>query len=138
MSKSLGNAIYLSDSPEVVVNKVKRAITDPARIHPTDKGHPEICNVFQYHKAFNKKEVGNIEEKCKSAQIGCVACKKRLIEVLNAFLEPIREKRKFYEGRDDLIREILSTGNERARKEGEETLKLVKELMHFNYKGILN
>jgi len=138
MSKSLGNAIYLSDSPEVVVNKVKRAITDPARIHPTDKGHPEICNVFQYHKAFNKEEVEEIETKCKNAGIGCVACKKRLIEVLNAFLDPIREKRKFYEGRDDLIREILSTGNERAKKEGEETLRLVKEAMHFDYKGILD
>jgi len=137
MSKSLGNAIYLSDSPEVVVNKVKSAITDPARIHPTDKGHPEICNVFQYHKAFNKEEVEEIETKCKNAGIGCVACKKRLIEVLNAFLDPIREKRKFYEGRDDLIREILSTGNERAKKEGEETLRLVKEAMRFDYKKLL-
>jgi tryptophanyl-tRNA synthetase len=137
MSKSLGNAIYLSDTPEVVKKRVMSAITDPARIHPTDKGHPEICNVFQYHKAFNKKEVGNIEEKCKNAQIGCVACKKRLIEVLNTFLDPIREKRKFYEDRDDLIREILSAGNERARKEGEETLRLVKEAMHFDYKKLL-
>lgn len=52
------------------------AITDPARIHPTDKGHPEICNVFHYHKAFNKDEVKEIENKCKNAEIGCVACKK--------------------------------------------------------------
>jgi len=59
MSKSLGNAIYLSDSPEVVKKKVMKAVTDPARIHPTDKGHPEVCNVFQYHKAFNKKEAKN-------------------------------------------------------------------------------
>jgi len=137
MSKSRSNAIYLSDSPEIVTKKVDSAITDPERIHSTDKGHPDICNVFQYHKAFNKEEAEDIRTKCKNAQIGCVACKKRLVKILNDFLEPIREKRKFYEGRDDLIREVLTTGNERARKEGEETLQLAKEAMHFDYRRIL-
>jgi len=137
MGKSLGNAIYLSDSPEVVAKKIKSAITDPARIHPTDKGHPEICNVFQYYKAFNKEEVKDIEDKCKNAKIGCVACKKRLIDVLNTFLNPIREKRKFYEKRSNLIKEILIAGNKRAKKEGEETLRLVKEAMYFDYKDLL-
>jgi tryptophanyl-tRNA synthetase len=133
MSKSLGNAIYLSDPPQEVKKKVMKAITDPARIHPTDKGHPEICNVFQYHKAFNKKEVKDIEKKCKKGQIGCVACKERLIKILNEFLEPIREKRSFYEKKENFIKEILSEGNRKARKEGEETIRLVRKAMHLNY-----
>jgi tryptophanyl-tRNA synthetase len=137
MSKSLGNAIYLSDSPEVVEEKVKSAITDPARIHPTDKGHPEICNVFQYHKAFNKEEAREIETKCKNAGIGCVACKKRLIEVLEEFLTLIREKRKFYEEQSGLIKEVLGDGNKRTKVEAEETLRLVKEAMHFDYPHFL-
>lgn len=137
MSKSLNNAIYLSDSPEIVKKKVMKAITDPGRIHPTDKGHSEICNVFQYHKAFNREEVQNIKEKCKNGQIGCVACKKRLIEILNKFLDPIREKRRYYKKRKDLIRKILILGNKRAREEGKKTLKLVKRAMHFDYKNLL-
>lgn len=137
MSKSLGNAIYLSDSPETVAKKVMNAITDPARIHPMDKGHPQICNIFQYHKSFNKKEVYDIEEKCKMGQIGCVACKKRLIKILNAFLNPIREKREYYEQREDLISKILTAGNKRAEREGEKTLRLVREVMHFDYKNLL-
>jgi tryptophanyl-tRNA synthetase len=137
MGKSYGNAIYLSDPADVVTKKIMSAITDPARIHSTDKGHPKICNVFHYHKAFNKEEAEEIEQKCKNARIGCVACKKRLIEKLNAFLEPIREKRAFYEGRDDLIREILNSGNKKAKEEAEKTMKLVKEAMHCDYKRLL-
>lgn len=137
MSKSLGNAIYLSDSPEVLAKKVKSAITDPARIHRTDKGHPEICNIFHYHKAFNKEEFKDIEDRCKNGEIGCVACKKRLIERLNTFLDPIREKRKFYEQRNDLIREILITGNKKTKEEAEKTLRLVKEAIHLDYKKLL-
>ena len=137
MSKSLGNAIYLSDGPDIVETKVKSAITDPAKIRLADKGHPDICNVFQYHKAFNRTESQDIEEKCTSGQLGCVACKKRLIEVLNTFLGPIREKRSYYEKREDLIKNILTVGNRKTKKEAEETLQLVREVMHFDYKSLL-
>lgn len=137
MSKSRGNAIFLSDSPEIVRRKINNAITDPARIHPTDLGHPEICNVFQYHKAFNIPECQEIENACKAGQIGCVVCKKRLAEVINKFLEPIREKRRCYEERDDFIKEILRSGNERTRNEAKETIRLVREAMHFDYKRLL-
>jgi tryptophanyl-tRNA synthetase len=136
MSKSLGNAIYLSDSPQEVSQKVMKAITDPARIHPTDKGHPQICNVFQYHKAFNPNEWQEIEMYCKRGKVGCVECKKRLAKVLNTFLEPIREKRKYYQKRKDFLRDVLREGNKRTREEGEKTLNLVKEAMHFNYKNL--
>jgi len=138
MSKSLGNAIYLSDSPEVVEKKVMKAVTDPARIHSTDKGHPEVCNVFQYHKAFNKKKVKEIEIRCKQGRIGCVECKRRLIEKLNEFLDPIRRRRRYYEKKENLISQILISGNKRAQEEGEKTIKLVRKAMHLDYKKILH
>jgi tryptophanyl-tRNA synthetase len=137
MSKSRDNAIFLSDSPETVRRKVNAAITDPARIHPIDPGHPEICNVFQYHKAFNMPEFQEIEKDCKAGKIGCVACKKRLAEVINEFLRPVQEKRRFYEERDDFIKEALRSGTERAQKQAKETIKLVREAMHFDYQNLL-
>jgi tryptophanyl-tRNA synthetase len=137
MSKSLGNAIYLSDSLDAVTSKIKSAITDPAKIRLADPGHPDICNVFQYHAAFNKEESQDIRERCSSGQLGCVACKKRLTEVLNVFLEPIRSKRKYYESREDLIRKILISGNAKTKREAEETLELVREAMHFDYRNLL-
>ncbi len=137
MSKSRGNAIFLSDSPETVRRKINTAITDPARIHPTDLGHPDICNIFQYHKAFNPSECKEIEDDCKKGKIGCVTCKKRLAEVINRFLEPIREKRRYYDGQEKLIKAVLGAGNEKTRKETKETIKLVREAMHFDYKRLL-
>lgn len=135
MSKSRGNAIYLSDSPKVVKEKIEDAVTDPQRIHASDKGHPEVCNIFQYHKAFSP-EYKEIERECKRGKIGCVACKKEITKTINEFLEPIRERRKFYEAKDkkeDLIREILNAGNKRTRRKAKKTLKLVKEAMDFDY-----
>jgi len=137
MSKSRGNAIFLSDSPEIVRRKINTAITDPARIHPTDVGHPDICNIFQYHTIFNSSECREIEDNCKKGKIGCVACKKRMAEMINKFLEPIREKRRYYEGQEDSIKEVLRTGNARTQKEAKETIKLVREAMHFDYKELL-
>ncbi len=133
MSKSLGNAIYLSDPPEEVKRKVNSAVTDPARIHPTDKGHPEVCVVFSYHKTFNPAEAPDIEERCRGGTIGCVPCKARLSEVLNRFLEPIRQRRSELEKRPDLVWDILKQGTVRARIEGEKTMALVREAMKIYY-----
>ncbi|MEO0080620.1 MAG: tryptophan--tRNA ligase, partial [candidate division WOR-3 bacterium] len=133
MSKSLGNAIYLSDSAEEVRRKVGLAVTDPARIHPTDKGHPEVCAVFAYHKAFNPEGATEIEQRCREGTIGCVPCKKHLTDVLNRFLEPIRERRAQYEKRPDLVWDILKRGTARARTEGAKTMALVREAMKVNY-----
>lgn len=138
MSKSRGNAIFLSDSPEIVRKKINAAITDPVRIHPTDKGHPEICNIFQYHRAFNTpSECEEIESACKNGKIGCVNCKKRIADIINKFLEPIRERRRHYADREDFIKKVLISGNEKTRKEAQETLKLVRDAMHFDYKDLL-
>lgn len=137
MSTSRKNAIFLSDLPEIVQKKVNSAITDPARIHPSDKGHPQVCNIFQYHKVFNPQEAQETEKSCKTGKIGCVVCKKRLTEVLNKFLKPIQEKRKSYEQKPKLIKEILSNGTEKTKKETEKTIQLVREAIHFNYPSLL-
>jgi tryptophanyl-tRNA synthetase len=133
MSKSLGNAINLSDPPEEVKRKVNTAVTDPARIHPTDKGHPDICVVFAYHGVFNKEMVADIEERCKAGTIGCVACKKLLVEKLNTLLAPIRERRAALEKDPDKVFDILLQGTRRAREEGAKTMELVREAMKIRY-----
>ncbi len=80
MGKSLGNGIFLSDSREDVLTKVKSAVTDKNRISIKDKGNPDVCTVSKYHKAFNEKDYDNICEMCRNADIGCFACKKLLSE----------------------------------------------------------
>ena len=133
MSKSLGNAIFPSDPPDEVKRKVSTAVTDPARIHPTDKGHPDVCVVFAYHKAFNPDGRTEIEERCKAGTIGCVPCKKLLVDVLNRFLAPIRERRAVYENDPAAVWDILSRGTARAREEGAATMALVREAMRIAY-----
>ena len=133
MSKSLDNAIYLADTVEEVNRRVASAITDPARIHKDDPGHPEVCTVFTYQQEFNPDFAAELEDTCRKGEIGCVACKKRLAARLNEMLEPIREKRAYYDERPKLIDEILAAGIERANKVGEETLGQVKEAMKINY-----
>jgi len=136
MGNSMDNAIYLSDAPEEVQRKVGVAITDPARIRATDKGNPDICNIYQYHLAYNKEEASGVAELCRQGRIGCVACKQNLAAKLNAFLDPIRERRAFFEARPLIIKEAIREGNERTRIEGKETLGLVRGVMHFDYKEL--
>lgn len=130
MGKSLGNAIYLSDSPETVWERVRNAVTDPARVTVKIPGHPEICNVYKYHCIFNPEEKDDIADRCRNAQIGCVACKKRLNEVLNALLDPIRERRAYYEEHKNLVRDLIVEGTRKANEIGNENLKAIKEKMH--------
>jgi tryptophanyl-tRNA synthetase len=137
MSKSRGNAIYLSDTQEEVRRKVSMAITDPARIKATDKGHPDICNVHKYHLAFNRTEASDIERRCQQGRIGCVACKENAAEKVNSFLEPIREKRAYFEARPSIVKEAILEGNKRTLNKGRETIGLVREAMHFDYKDLL-
>ncbi|MGE5405893.1 MAG: tryptophan--tRNA ligase, partial [Candidatus Saccharibacteria bacterium] len=90
MSKSLNNAIFLSDPDTEVQAKIKNAITDPARIRATDPGHPDICSVFNYQNVFCKERVDDLRQECEGGKIGCVACKKNLSASINALLEPMR------------------------------------------------
>lgn len=133
MSKSLDNAIYLSDPAEEVVRKVKTAVTDPARIRKNDLGHPEVCTVFSYHKEFNQAFVAELEPACRKGEIGCVECKMRLANCLNELLDPIRDRRAYYDEHPEVVDEILRAGTERAINEGTKTLAQVKEAMKIDY-----
>jgi len=133
MSKSKGNAIYLSDSADDVKNKVFSAYTDPLKMRKNDPGHPLTCVVFQYTKAFFESDVGNLQEDCLAGKVGCVACKKLLSSKLNGFLEPIREKRLQYEANPEYVRDIVSAGCEKARKRGEETMSMVRDAVGLSY-----
>lgn len=134
MSKSLGNCIYLKDDTEEVRTKVMSAVTDPARIHKDDPGHPEICTIFSYHRAFNRDESSDIEERCRAGTIGCVACKKRMVEVIEGILGPIRDRRAEF-AKPGIVDEILMAGTEAAREEGARTMDLVRSAMHTDYFG---
>lgn len=131
MGKSLGNAIYLSDPAEEVSRKVKNALTDKNRISVKIPGNPDICTVYKYHQAFNENECSNISSMCRNAQIGCVACKKLLSDKLNQILDPIRERRAYYEQKPELVKELVSEGTKKANKIGNDNLLEIKEKMHI-------
>ena len=129
MSKSLDNAIYLSDSPETIAAKVRTAYTDPKKIRANDPGHPEGCVVFAYHQAFNAANAPQIAADCRAGRLGCVANKKDLAAILAEQLRPFRERRRELEARPERVREALKMGEERARKIAQETMREVREAM---------
>ncbi|HHU88272.1 MAG: tryptophan--tRNA ligase [Sphaerochaetaceae bacterium] len=131
MSKSAGNAIYLSDSAEEVRMKVRKAVTDPARITKDIPGNPEICNVAKYHKIFTPGRYEELSGKCRTAQIGCSECKEILTKSLNDLLDPIRERRAYYEAHKDEVRDIINTGSRIANEIGDEQVERMREAMHL-------
>lgn len=135
MSKSLNNAIYLSDSSEVLREKIMKMYTDPNRIHATDPGTVEGNVAFVYHDAFNpnKDEVADLKERYQKGTVGDVEVKTKLFNALDNFLTPIREKRAFYEARPDEVRQILLDGTARARVKTSETMERVRHAMKIDY-----
>ena len=133
MGKSLGNAIYLSDTDEEITKKVMSAVTDPNRIKKDDLGNPNICMVSYYHNLFNKDNCKTVCEECKAGKRGCVACKRELVKSIIEELTPIREKRKYYEERPELVDEIIQKGTLKAREVAKETMKEVKKAMKLEY-----
>ena len=134
MGKSLGNAIYLSDNEEEITRKVMGAVTDPARIKKDDPGNPDICMVAYYHKLFTKEDdYKKVCEECRAGKRGCVACKKELAKNIIDTLEPIREKRKYYEAHPEEVDKVLIEGTKKAREVAKETMKKVKKAMMLNY-----
>ena len=128
MSKSYNNAIYLSDSPETVSEKVSKMITDPQRARRSDPGNPDECNVFEFHKQYSDPElVDRIGIECRKADIGCVECKKQMAVHLNTALTPIRDKRAYYEERPELVTDIIETGDRKARLVAEATMFEVRD-----------
>lgn len=127
MSKSYNNAIFLSDSPDEISAKVSKMVTDPQRARRSDPGNPDVCNVFEFHKLYSDTaSVERINSECRTAQIGCVECKKIMAQHLILALDPIREKREFYQNRPDLVDEIIIAGTEKARKVARQTMEEVR------------
>ena len=134
MGKSLGNAIYLSDTEEEITRKVMSAVTDPNRIKKDDLGNPDICMVAYYHNLFTSKdEYENVCKECRAGERGCVACKKQLAKDIIEYLKPIREKRKFYEERPELVDNILIEGTKKAQIVAKENMKRIKKAMKLDY-----
>ena len=135
MSKSLDNAIYLKDSAEVVTEKVRRMYTDPTRLRATDPGHVEGNPVFLYHDAFNpdKAEVDDLKERYLRGAVGDVEVKQKLARALNAFLDPVRERRSYYEAHMEQVKDALAKGTRAEKAVAEETMAMVKDAMGLNY-----
>ena len=134
MGKSLGNAIYLSDSDEEITKKVMGAVTDPGRIKKDDPGNPDICMVAYYHNLFTTPdECQKVCEECKAGARGCVACKKQLINNIIEYLKPIKEKRAYYEQHPEIVDKIILDGTKKAQKEAKETMKKIKQAMKLDY-----
>ncbi len=128
MSKSYNNAIFISDDPDEIKTKVAKMLTDPQRARRSDPGNPDVCNVFEFHKLYSDEPViKNINKTCRTAEIGCVECKQTMAQFLIKALEPIRNKRKYYMERPQLVDNIISDGCDKARKVAQKTMGEVKE-----------
>ncbi len=127
MSKSYNNAVFLSDSPDEIRGKVSEMITDPQRARRSDPGNPAVCNVFSFHQLYSDQEtIQRVDQECREAKIGCVECKQMMAENLIGALEPIREKRSYYEAHPDTVRAIIEDGDQRAQAVARKTMEEVR------------
>lgn len=135
MSKSLNNAIYLSDDAETVKQKVMNMYTDPKRLRATDPGTVEGNPVFIYHDAFNPSyaEVDDLKERYRQGKVGDVEVKEKLARAINNFLEPIREKRAYFLAHPMIPRDVLANGIRRMQAEAKQTMELVREKTGLSY-----
>lgn len=135
MSKSLDNAILLSDSADTVSKRVMQMYTDPNRLRADTPGTVEGNPVFVYHDVFNpdKEEVNDLKDRYRSGKVGDVEVKKKLIKAVNAFLDPIRERRTHFEQRAHEVDDIIAEGNRRMRQEAAQTMEIVREAMGMTY-----
>ncbi len=128
MSKSYGNAVFLSDAPQEIDAKISRMMTDPARVKRTDPGEPEKCPAFQLHKIYcTSQEIEYVTQGCRTAGIGCLDCKKIMIKHVIEELAPIRERRALYEKNPAAVEDILAAGNQTAQQKAAETMAEVRE-----------
>src|SRR6266705_3337023 len=137
MSKSLGNTIHLSDTADEVKKKVMRMYTDPKRVRADIPGTVEGNPVFVYHDAFNvdTAEVDDLKARYRAGKVGDVEVKTKLAKAINAYLDPIRERRRELASRPERIHEILVDGSARARKVAVETMDRVREAVKIKYVG---
>jgi tryptophanyl-tRNA synthetase len=130
MSKSYDNAIFLSDSPKEVEQKIMTMTTDPARVKRTDKGNPELSPVYHLHKILSSnQEQDEVVKGCITAGIGCIDCKKILLKNIFSIMEPIWQRRNDLLNNPDMLDDIVKRGTEKATKTVEETMQLVRDAM---------
>ncbi|HYU35841.1 MAG TPA: tryptophan--tRNA ligase [Thermoanaerobaculia bacterium] len=136
MSKSYGNAINLSDSPEEVLAKCKQMFTDPQRLTRKDPGRPEVCNLYEFHKLMSPLDVQErVAHQCRAAEIGCVDDKKLLAQIINETLEPMRRRRAQLDR--DTVFDILLEGSKKARERTAETMDMVRSALGLDYRKAL-
>ena len=130
MSKSYGNTINLSDTEPVLRQKLKTMVTDPARVRRTDPGNPDICPVYDFHKIYSQPAViERVNRECRTAEIGCIDCKKLAADVMVATLSPIWDARKTISNDPKQVQDIVEAGADRAKKASHQTLEEVKDAM---------
>jgi len=135
MSKSYGNAIYIKDDPETVRQKVRPMVTDPARKRRTDPGNPDVCPVFDLHKAFSTAQTRAwAAEGCRTAGIGCLDCKGKLLEHMLERLAEVHARRPEFASRPDTVRDVLREGSKRARAVAQATMDEVRAAMKIDYR----
>ena len=135
MSKSYNNMIPLREEPEIIGKNILKMTTDPARVRRNDPGNPEVCPVYKLHEIYSEEETKVwVREGCNSASIGCVDCKKPLVDSVLREQEPMRERAKQYEQNPDLVKGIVAEGCEKARNVARATLEEVRSAMGLNYR----
>jgi tryptophanyl-tRNA synthetase len=131
MSKSYGNAIMLSDSAEEIQRKVMQMYTDPNKVRANSPGNPENCVALAFYKIYRPELAEAVERECRAGERGCVVCKKALLPVLQAVIEPIRTRREQMAATPDQLDAILNEGAEAARTRAQETLEQVRQAMQW-------
>jgi tryptophanyl-tRNA synthetase len=127
MSKSMGNTVGLLEPPDSIWEKLRPAVTDPARVRRTDPGTPEVCNIYHLHRAFSPPDVvANVETQCRTAGWGCIECKKVLFEHMNKELAPIRARSVEIRARPEVVDQVIGDGAATARRVASETMREVK------------
>jgi tryptophanyl-tRNA synthetase len=133
MSKSYGNSIGLSEDDDSIRAKARNMMTDPARKRRTDPGNPDVCPVFQWHKLFSPQPlIERVNRECRTAEIGCVDCKREMAENLVRWIAPVRARRQEYEAHPQRVLDILDEGTKRARSVAQETMTRVREAFFGN------
>ncbi|MCP4632234.1 MAG: tryptophan--tRNA ligase [candidate division Zixibacteria bacterium] len=131
MSKSYSNDIRIADTPEETEKKLRKMFTDPQKLRKGDPGRPEICPVYALQQIYSK-DYETLAAPCRSGELGCVDCKKKLIENLNGALQPVRERRKEFSSQRDVIMDVLKDGADRARKRTSVVMDDVRKAMNID------
>ncbi|MGC8766768.1 MAG: tryptophan--tRNA ligase [Brevinematia bacterium] len=133
MSKSYNNAIYFKDSEEEIYKKIKMMVTDTGRARRSDPGNPENCKTFPLYKIFYPEILSTVIEECTIAKIGCVECKDRIARKVLEKLQPIKERRSYYENHRDEVLDIIRDGSKKAREIASKTMEEVRMVMKMKY-----